>query len=141
MELNLISYFVYLQKYRAQEEMVYIIRKDPLVIDHARSEQSAMKTKAPIVPNEVKTLVPEHMVPAETRKRRTQNSESNSVCSAKDSLPMEQRLSALNLDKATDTIAPPQADNLIHLLRQVVSIIPFKLILNLNEHFCCLFLF
>ena len=99
--------------------MVYIIRKDPLVIDHSRTEQSAMKTKAPIVPNEVKTLVPEHMVSAETRKRRTQNSESNSVCSAKDSLPMEQRLSALNIDKAADTVAPPQADNLIHLLRQV----------------------
>ena len=41
--------------------MVYIIRKDPLVLENSRTEQSAMKTKAPVVPNEVKTLVPEHM--------------------------------------------------------------------------------
>jgi len=110
--------------YRSQEEMVYVIRRDPLALDHSKSEVSAMKTKTPVVPNDVKTLVPEHMVSsaaasaeaAQTRKRRTLNSESEN--SAKDSLPIEQRLSALNIDRTADTIAPPQADNLIHLLRQ-----------------------
>ena len=103
-----------------------MIRRDPLALDHSKSEVSAMKTKTPVVPNDVKTLVPEHMVSsaaasaeaAQTRKRRTLNSESEN--SAKDSLPIEQRLSALNIDRTADTIAPPQADNLIHLLRQVL---------------------
>lgn len=86
-----------------------------------------MKTRTPIVPADVKVLAPEHMTPSAPgeavgngRKRRNQNSESNSgACSAKDSLPMEQRLSALNLDVTVDAVAPPQADNMAQLLLQV----------------------
>ena len=99
-----------------------------MALEHIRSDQSAMKTRTPIVPSDVKSLAPEHMIPAaaasseaiQTRKRRTHNSESNSACtSAKDSLPMEQRLSALNLEKTVDAVAPPQVDNMAQLLLQV----------------------
>lgn len=109
--------------------MAYIVRKDPASIDNKLDTSSAMKTRTPILPADVKTLAPEYMVPVAAssdpgigigRKRRTQNSESNSgPASAKDSLPMEQRLSALNLDKTVDAIAPPQADNMAQLLLQV----------------------
>ena len=88
-----------------------------------------MKTKTPIMPGDVKLLAPENMTPSAPgealtngRKRRTQNSESGTTtttCSdTKDSLPMEQRLSALNLEKV-DAVAPPQADNMAQLLLQV----------------------
>lgn len=82
-----------------------------------------MKTRTPVIPNDVKTLAPEYLVPANVasdtgRKRRNANSESNAG-PTKDSLPMEQRLSALNLDKTTDAVAPPQADNMAQLLLQV----------------------
>lgn len=85
-----------------------------------------MKTRTPVVPNDVKILAPEYLLPASVgndsgRKRRNGNSESNTGPS-KDSLPMEQRLSALNLDKATDAVAPPQADNMAQLLLQVLKV-------------------
>lgn len=112
--------------------MAYIVRKDPATTENSKtekSENSVMKTKTPCIPSDVKTLAPEYMVPkiassenglTNGRKRRTHNSESNSgPGSAKDSLPMEERLSALNLDKAIDAVAPPQADNLAQLLLQV----------------------
>lgn len=110
--------------------MAYIVRKDPASFDSKLDTSSAMKTRTPILPADVKNLAPEYMVPvsassemgAGTRKRRTQNSESSSgPVSAKDSLPMEQRLSALNLDKTVGAIAPPQADNMAQLLLQVRS--------------------
>ncbi|KZS04377.1 WD repeat-containing protein 43 [Daphnia magna] len=116
--------------YRNQDGMAYIVRRDPSSVDHSKSDvtSSALKLRTPILPADVKTLAPEYMVPmpassevgvAVGRKRRTQNSESNSgLVSAKDSLPMEQRLSALNLDKAVDAVAPPQADNMAQLLLQ-----------------------
>ena len=98
-------------------------------MDISKTETSALKTRTPILPADVKILVPEYMTPGAAssevgltngRKRRTQNSESNSgPASTKDSLPMEQRLSALNLDKAVDAVAPPQADSLAQLLLQV----------------------
>lgn len=111
--------------------MAYIVRRDPSSVDNSKSDtaSSALKLRTPILPADVKTLAPEYMVPMPAssevgvvvgRKRRTQNSESNSgPVSAKDSLPMEQRLSALNLDKAVDAVAPPQADNMAQLLLQV----------------------
>ena len=112
--------------------MAYIVRRDPASLDNSKYDttSSALKLKTPILPADVKTLAPEYMVPmpASTevggvvigRKRRTQNSESSSgLVSAKDSLPMEQRLSALNLDKTVDAVAPPQADNMAQLLLQV----------------------
>lgn len=108
------------------------MRRDPAAVDTNKVDSSsALKTRTPILPADVKTLAPEYMVPvaasneigmANGRKRRTQNSESNSgPASAKDSLPMEQRLSALNLDKTVDAVAPPQADNLAQLLLQVIN--------------------
>lgn len=124
-------YLFALQCYRNQDGMAYIVRRDPSSVDHSKSDvtSSALKLRTPILPADVKTLAPEYMVPmpassevgvAVGRKRRTQNSESNSgLVSAKDSLPMEQRLSALNLDKAVDAVAPPQADNMAQLLLQV----------------------
>jgi hypothetical protein len=112
--------------------MAYIVRRDPASLDNSKFDttSSALKLKTPILPADVKTLAPEYMVPmaasAEVggvvagRKRRTQNSESSSgPVSAKDSLPMEQRLSALNLTKTVDAVAPPQADNMAQLLLQV----------------------
>lgn len=109
--------------------MTYIVRKDPAAVDVSKSDSSsAMKTRTPILPADVKTIAPEYMVPTAAsseaaivgRKRRTQNSESSSgPVSAKDSLPMEQRLSALNLEKTVDAVAPPQADNMAQLLLQV----------------------
>ncbi|EFX89777.1 hypothetical protein DAPPUDRAFT_303119 [Daphnia pulex] len=117
--------------YRSQEGMAYIVRRDPASLDNSKFDttSSALKLKTPILPADVKTLAPEYMVPmaasAEVggvvagRKRRTQNSESSSgPVSAKDSLPMEQRLSALNLTKTVDAVAPPQADNMAQLLLQ-----------------------
>ena len=109
-----------MQCYRAQNGMAYIIRRDPMTVDK-KGESSAMKTRTPILPGDVKVLAPESMMPAAPgegsgRKRRTQ-SESNT--SGQDALPMEQRLSALNLEQSgADATAPPQADNLAHLLLQ-----------------------
>ena len=121
--------FVSHQSYRTKEGMTYIVRKDPAAVDVSKSDSSsAMKTRTPILPADVKTIAPEYMVPTAAsseaaivgRKRRTQNSESSSgPVSAKDSLPMEQRLSALNLEKTVDAVAPPQADNMAQLLLQV----------------------
>lgn len=97
-----------------------------------------MKTKTPIIAADVKTLCPGSTlsssaadtppelaaVVAQGRKRRPLLSES-APASGIDSLPMEQRLSALNLDKGGGAageggaaVAPPQADNLAQLLLQ-----------------------
>lgn len=114
--------------------MAYIIRKDPMNMENAKGETVVgMKTRAPILPPDVKMLAPEYMVPASAgtsevvangRKRRTHSeSNSNQGCTGKGSLPMEQRLSALNLDKTVDAVAPPLADNMAQLLLQVNSIV------------------
>jgi len=115
--------------YRSSDAITYLIRRDPQVMEQSKLNDAssvAMKTKTPILPSDVKTLAPEHMVPStitselgqQNRKRRPLVSESGSACSTKDSLPMEQRLSALNLDRTIDAVAPPQADNLAQLLLQ-----------------------
>lgn len=113
------------------DAVTYLIRRDPLALSEASSragDAPAMKTRTPILPSDAKALGPEHLVPLSVaasdaapnnRKRRPLASgEGGAVPLAKDSLPMEQRLSALNLDRTVDAVAPPQADNLAQLLLQ-----------------------
>ena len=122
--------------------MAYIIRKDPLTMENSKGDAVGMKTKAPILPADVKMLAPEYMVPASAgsnevagngRKRRTHSeSNSNQGCTGKGSLPMEQRLSALNLDKTVDAVAPPLADNMAQLLLQVCILFLLLLLTSIN---------